>query len=207
MSDCVRRRRLIRAAVKVKSLPGEAVGAGGAAQSLGKTPVAAVTAAQVPQVAAVPTVLIAEPVEGAVGPIVVPVATVPSHPQPQPQPEPEPQPATLSPAAMPASLHKLQEAPSPAPVPVSISDFGAGKAGLLKFLQSVRCEQYMAPLVELGASEVLDLKDMEVSAACFCPLTRRAGATGTALQLVCILVICVSCATVSMLATFCGYRR
>ena len=37
-----------------------------------------------------------------------------------------------------------------------------GTSGLVAFLKSVRCEQYLAPLIELGASEVADLKDMQV---------------------------------------------
>lgn len=42
------------------------------------------------------------------------------------------------------------EAPSPAPVPTA---GGGGPASLLGFLEKVRLQQYLAPLLELGASE------------------------------------------------------
>ena len=128
-------------------------------------------AAPVPQTTIVPAVLMAEPVPsavgGQVGPIVVPAAAMTPSQTRQPEPESwmQPQQEAPSPASVPSSYQSREDAPSPAPVSVTTSGgdaFGSGQAGLLKFLQSVRCEQYMAALVSLGASEVLDLRDMEV---------------------------------------------
>ena len=132
MTDCVRRRRLVRVAIKLKSRASDPLAPAKPAQMpLGA---AAVSATAVP---AAP-VVVAEPVGGAVAPIVVPPAA--SLPQ------------------------QRQEAPSPAPVPdASLAGPSAGGTTLIAFLQSVRCEQYTKALVDLGASQVVDLKDMQVS--------------------------------------------
>ncbi len=72
----------------------------------------------------------------------------------------------MGPIVVPTTMppQQKQEAPSPAPVPAtSPAAPSAGGTTLVAFLQSVRCEQYTKALVDLGASEVVDLKDMQVS--------------------------------------------
>jgi hypothetical protein len=138
-----------------------------AAKAAPQKPLGTIPAVAAPVPQATVAVLMAEPVPSAVGPIVVPAAAMTPFHAPQPEPESwvQPQQEAPSPAPVPSSYQSREETPSPAPDFVTVSGgnaFGSGKAGLLKFLQSVRCEQYMVPLTSLGASEVLDLRDMEV---------------------------------------------
>ena len=144
MTDCVRRRQLVRVAIKTKARPGDPiaptnVGKMQPVSALGSTPLPPapmIQATPAPAHATVAPVLVAEPVGGAVGPIAVP---------PAPQQKPE-------------------EAPLPTPEPAA-SSAGGDTASLIAFLESVRCEQYLVALIGSGASEVLDLKDMQVSIA------------------------------------------
>ena len=134
MTDCVRRRRLVRVAIKLKSRPGDPLAPAKAVQMPpGAAPASATAVPAAP-------VVVAEPVGGVVGPIVVPPGALPPQ--------------------------QTAEAPSPAPVPAaSHAAPSTGGTTLVAFLQSVRCEQYTKALVDLGASEVADLKDMQVSIA------------------------------------------